>query len=212
VKISSWRVWVTTGVVAAAVSVLMIMLTPNAGPAASAKESSARAVPCPPPPSAPATMTSTDDFLKLDGIAGGSTDAKHPGEIVISSFVWGINMDLTACGEARSKPHVSDIVFTKSVDKASPKLAQYTATGKHIPTAVVTVRKAGSAQTEFLVITLTDVVVTSYSVGAPNVSLPQDTFGVAFGRIEYKFYPQREDGGLDSPVTFCFDIADNKAC
>ena len=34
-------------------------------------------------------MAAFDYFLKLDGIPGESTDAKHKGEIVVESFSWG---------------------------------------------------------------------------------------------------------------------------
>ena len=224
-KVPSWRVWVPTGVAGGALTALLVMLVPSAGPAAAAP-------PAAPPaaaqssnactaPLVPAPAGSTDYFLKLDGIQGGSTDAKHRDEISISSFVWGINLDRNACsgitaggsGGGTGKVHLSDIQFVKVIDKSSPKLAQAVATGKHISSAVLTARKAGGkAQQDFLVITLTQVSITSYSISASTGSVPQDTFDVSYAQIKYQFFPQRPDGGLESPITVCFNLAAGKNC
>ena len=36
-----------------------------------------------------------DAFIKLDGIAGESTDSKHKGEIEVLSFSWNIKQPIT---------------------------------------------------------------------------------------------------------------------
>jgi hypothetical protein len=77
---------------------------------------------------------------------------------------------------------------------------------------VLTARRAGPAQSEFLVIALSQVSIASYSIRASAGSLPQDVFGLTFTQIKYEFFAQRQDGGLDPPVTFCFDLAANKIC
>lgn len=227
-KFPSWRVWVPTGVAGGAVAALLVVLVPSAGPAAAAP-------PAAPPaaaaaaqsnnactaPLVPAPAGSIDYFLKLDGIQGGSTDAKHRNEIAISSFVWGINLDRNACsgvtpggsGGGAGKVRFSEIQFVKIIDMSSPKLAQAVATGKHISSAVLTARKAGGKQQQdFLVITLTQVSITSYSLSGSTGSVPQDTFDVSYAQIKYQFFPQRPDGGLESPITVCFNLAAGKNC
>lgn len=73
-------------------------------------------------------------FLKLDGIAGASTDDKHAGEIEVVSFNWSeSNKD-----KGKADPH--DALVLKAIDAATPKLAEAVAEGKAIPRAVVTVR------------------------------------------------------------------------
>ena len=60
---------------------------------------------------------------------------------------------------------MQDLVVSMVVSKASPKLMLGCATGKHYKDAVLTARKAGKAQQEFLVFKFKDVVVTSYQTG-----------------------------------------------
>jgi hypothetical protein len=55
---------------------------------------------------------------------------------------------------------VHDIVITKSQDKASAKLAQLCANGKHIPKVTITLRKAGAEQ-PYLTFTFTNVFTSS---------------------------------------------------
>jgi hypothetical protein len=55
------------------------------------------------------------------------------------------------------------------LDKASPALFLACANGKHLSSAVLTVRKAGKGQQEYLVLKLTDVMVSSYQTsGSAN--------------------------------------------
>ncbi|MCH7705683.1 MAG: type VI secretion system tube protein Hcp, partial [Chloroflexi bacterium] len=57
--------------------------------------------------------------------------------------------------------------LTKFIDKASPKLYQFLANGKTIPEIQLTVRNEaeGQARTEYLVIVMTNVMVTSVNAG-----------------------------------------------
>ncbi len=52
--------------------------------------------------------------------------------------------------------------FTAKVSKASPKLFQACATGQHLKVATLAARKAGERPSEYLKVTLTDVLVASY--------------------------------------------------
>ncbi|HET6252291.1 MAG TPA: type VI secretion system tube protein Hcp [Tepidisphaeraceae bacterium] len=73
-------------------------------------------------------------FLKLDGIAGSSTDEKHPNEIQLISFNW------SESNKEKAKPEPHDALVLKAIDATTPKLAEALATGKVIATATVTVR------------------------------------------------------------------------
>lgn len=171
-----------------------------------------QAIACPqPPPVAPADATS-EHFLKIDGILGESTDIKHVGEIKIGSFVWGVNLGtLMRCDKAPQTAIFSGVTFVKPLDKASPKLAEAAASGRHLPVAMLTARKVGSDQQEYLKVTFTDVVVAGYSTSAGG-ALPQDTFNLSFNRIHMQYFPQKPDGSLDAAVTFCWDIKESQLC
>src|SRR4051812_2840902 len=117
-----------------------------------------------------------DMFLKLDGIAGDSTDDKHKREINLTSvaFALGRGGDGTgsAAGGAGAAPAAKGRLQTLRVDKlydaASPKLLRAAASGRHIKSAVLTFRRSGDNDVEFLRYTLSDVQVTSYDQGGKD--------------------------------------------
>ncbi len=125
-----------------------------------------------------------DYFLKLDGIDGESTDKGHKGELDIDSFSWGATNSGIIGGRGTGKVSVHDISMTKRIDKSSPSLMLYAVTGKHIKEAVLTVRKPGKDQQEFIKIKFTDVIISSYQIGS-SVDIPTDSFSLNFAKIEF---------------------------
>lgn len=87
-----------------------------------------------------------DIFIKFYGIDGESLDLMHKKEIEILSWRWAVgqtsNMH-SGSGGGAGKSTVHDLQFEHYIDKSSPYLLQSCLTGKHIPEAVLTVRKAG---------------------------------------------------------------------
>jgi type VI secretion system secreted protein Hcp len=131
-----------------------------------------------------------DAFLKLDGIPGETTDKQHPGEIQVDSFSWGVE-NASSRGSGGGQASVQDFSFRSPVSKASPLLMLACATGKHIPTALITLRKAGF---EFIKIRLDDVLVSSYQTGGvanDGAERPEDSFSLAFVKIDFLYTVQR---------------------
>ena len=166
-----------------------------------------------------------DYFLKIDGIEGESQDEKHTNEIEISSFEWNEVQSGTFSlggGSGAGKVKMGDFKFAMRTNKSSPKLMLACATGKHIPTATLTCRKAGGGQQEFYTINLTEVLVSSYRTGSSidaegedgdqgyDSGVPMDLIGLNFGKIECTYRPQKPDGSLDNPVMAGYDITANK--
>src|SRR5580698_5239145 len=90
-----------------------------------------------------------DYFLKLDNIPGESKDTKHQGEIDILSWSFGATRGQAGYDSnlsSSSAGSLKDITVSKDTDKASSQLFLYCANGSHIPTLVITCRKAGGTQ------------------------------------------------------------------
>jgi type VI secretion system secreted protein Hcp len=160
-------------------------------------------------------MAAVDYFLKIDGIQGESLDSKHKGEIQLESFSWGEINPGTAHsggGGGAGKVQMQDLHFVMQINKASPKLMLACASGKHIKQAVLTARKAGKAQQEFLVFKFTDLLVSSYQTGGSQHAevLPMDQVSFNFARIELEYRPQKADGSLDAPIKAGWDLKTNK--
>lgn len=160
-----------------------------------------------------ATAAAVDYFLKIDGIEGESTDARHKGEIEIESFSWGeSNTGRTSSGGGggAGKVQMQDIHFTTKISKASPKLFLSCASGKHIKKATLIARKAGKEQQEFLKIEFTDVLVSSYQTGgSESDGLPTDQVSLNFTKIEFDYAPQNPDGSIGGVIGGSWDISEN---
>jgi type VI secretion system secreted protein Hcp len=160
-------------------------------------------------------MAASDYFLKVDGVQGESQDSKHKGEIEVLSFSWGETNSGGLAGPGggggAGKVAVQDFHFVKRFSKASPSLFLACASGKHLKSAVLTVRKAGKGQQEFLVYKFTDVFVSSYQTGgsAEDPEGPIDQISFGFARIEVEYRPQKADGSLDTPVKAGWDVLKN---
>ncbi|MQR02106.1 Hcp family type VI secretion system effector [Glaciimonas soli] len=155
-----------------------------------------------------------DIFLKINGIDGESKDDKHSNEIEVQSWSWGItqqsNMHAGSGGGA-GKATVDDLTFTHAVDKSSPNLMKYCLTGKHIDSAVLTVRKAGGNPLEFLKITMSDVIVTKVQPGGSNSDTGiQELIGLSFSKVKQEYAVQNAQGGSAGAITASYDIKGNK--
>ena len=154
-----------------------------------------------------------DFFLKLDGAdyKGESQDHKHKEEIQLESWSWGASQQGTSSaggGGGAGKVSMQDVHFTMMMNKASPMLMLACATGKHIPTGILTCRKAGDKPLEYLKIKLTDILVSSYQTGgsAHGGDLPVEQIAINFAKIELEYVPQRKDGTGDPSVKAGYDL------
>jgi type VI secretion system secreted protein Hcp len=155
--------------------------------------------------SSTSVVSASDMFLKLSGIKGESVDAKHKDEIDVLSWSWGMSTGTGKVKRGTIAPKcIQDLQLTKFVDTSTPQLIMQGVTGQTAKEATLTVRKAGKEQHEYLVIKMTDVLVTSYQTGGSSGdSQPLvDTVVLNFSSIEGEYRPQKEDGSLGTPVVF----------
>jgi type VI secretion system secreted protein Hcp len=156
-----------------------------------------------------------DYFLKIDGIPGESLDAKHKGEIDVLSWSWGetnpVQPGGPGSGSGAGKVQMQDFTFTAATSKASPSLMLAGASGKHLKSAVLTARKAGKAQAEFLTFSLSDVLVSAYQVGGVEGEVvPMDSVSLNFSKIQVEYKEQKPDGSLGASVKAGWDVKQNK--
>ena len=156
----------------------------------------------------PTRAALVDYFLKLDGIPGESVDEAHKDEIEIYSFSLGATQTGgTTGGGGAGRVIFTDISFTKPVDKSSPHLYLLCAQGKHIPTAILYGRKAGERPTDYYIIKLTDVLISSVQTsGASGGDRPTETLSLNYTKIEFSYARQKPDGSLEPPITTGWDI------
>jgi|SRR5215467_3296223 len=156
-------------------------------------------------------MAAVDYFLKIDGIQGESKADKHKDEIDIESFSWGATQSGTFAaggGGGAGKVSMQDFHFTMYQNKASPALMLACAQGDHIKHAILTCRKAGKDQQEFLKVTMSDVLVSSYQTGGSGGGdvLPTDQISLNFAKIEHEYKEQDNTGKLLGSHKKWFDL------
>jgi len=153
-------------------------------------------------------------FARIGTIKGESQDARHKDEIDVLSWSWGVSQSSTAghgAGGGAGKANFHDFTFTHHVDKATPLLMKTCATGQHISDATITVRKAGNGQQEYLIITLTDLIVTSVSTSvSAEGGTTIESVVLAFAKVDLEYKPQKPDGSLDAGVHFTYDLQAQK--
>ena len=154
-------------------------------------------------------------FIKMDGIQGESTDARHKDEIDVLSWSWGVTLPSSAhAGGAggAGKPIPADLKFTHRIDLASPSLIRACASGRRLKEAVVSVQKAGAdpraAPDPFLTIKLNDVLVKSVETGVYTLeNSATETVGIAFSKMEFEYRQEVKPGAVNKVF---WDVLANK--
>jgi len=142
-------------------------------------------------------------FLLVKGakhglIKGEAQDTQHKDEIEVLSWSWGMQGKPSLGGGAASgKASMHDLKIVKRVDSASTALMLALRTNEPITKAVLTLRKAGKSQVEYMKVTIEQGRVMSLSIdggdsnGTADV-LERVTF--SFNKIEVEYVPQGKDG------------------
>lgn len=157
-------------------------------------------------------------FLKIDGIVGESTDAKHKGEIEVESFSFGVTHSTSPGGGAggsggAGKAAFEDLNVVTPFSRAGPRLLQACATGEHLRSAVLTARRSGGKeQFEFMKLTLSDVLVSAYRSGAAGAEavIPSDQFSLAYSKLQIEHKAQSPSGGAGDSTVAGFDVTRNQ--
>jgi type VI secretion system secreted protein Hcp len=150
----------------------------------------------------------SDYLLEIDGIKGESTDEKHRDSIEIESFSWGAT-------NSGSVAKAITLSLGKRIDKASPQLFLACAKGNHIPQATLVCRKTtGGGKQDYYVITLSDILVSSYqsaagggSGGTAGTPLPVDQISFNYAKIKIE-YTRYDDAGqqVEDPIVVEHDF------
>jgi type VI secretion system secreted protein Hcp len=154
-----------------------------------------------------------DYYLKIDGIEGESADSSHKNEIDLESFSWGASQSGSMAyggGGGAGKASFQDFHFVMKVSKASPKLFLACASGQHIKSAILVCRRAGTEQQEYMTISMSDILVSSYQAGGSGGDVvPMDQISLNYAKIEVSYSPQDAKGSLGSPVKTGWNVKEN---
>ena len=158
----------------------------------------------------------SDIFAKIGDIKGESLDDNHKDEIDVMSYSWGVTQTGSIAGGGgggEGKAQFNDFNFTTNVSKASPFLFLACASGEHIKDATISVRKAGAGKTpeDYLILKMTDVLISSYQPSASSGGdRPTESISMAFAKVEFSYRAQNDKGQLEPAITVGWDLKANK--
>ena len=152
-----------------------------------------------------------DAFMKFDGIDGSSQSKDHKGAIDVVSWNWGVTTQTNGSGSGggsgRARAHEFRIVHR--YDLASPHLASFAATGKHLKDATLNVAHPG-ARKDFLTVTMKDLVVTEVLVSGEEDDVDEEVaLQPAWIRFDYA-EPGPGGGATGRTSSVTWDIRSNK--
>jgi type VI secretion system secreted protein Hcp len=157
-----------------------------------------------------------DMYLKFEGdkFKGESRDKTHATQIDILAWSWGMSNSGTAHmggGAGAGKVNMQDVSVTKYVDASSAGLMLACATGEHIPTAQLWVRKAGTTPLEYIIITMTECLITAVTTGGSGgEDRLTENVTVNFAKVKFEYVEQDALGKPKTPSKeFTYNIAEN---
>jgi type VI secretion system secreted protein Hcp len=143
---------------------------------------------------------SADFFLHVQTKRAGKVKGEavapgHQDDIVLSGWSWGLTAG-SALGDtqATARRSYSALTVRKQVDAASTALMSALATNDEVKEAKLSLRRAGGAQEDFLVITLKGARVTSLQHAGDETGGTSETVTLAFTEVQVEYRPQQSTG------------------
>jgi type VI secretion system secreted protein Hcp len=151
-------------------------------------------------------------------IVGDSTNAQHPGEVVLTSYSQNdsnpVNLARGA-GGSTGKATCGQITIQKALDRSSPeflgKVFQGSVSSATVP-VTITFEKAGGegAAFQFYKVQLYEVAVTSITQNDSSGDLGvTETIMLEAGKFRFTYTPQKPDGTKGTAVVFGWDCIKN---
>ena len=161
-------------------------------------------------------------YMKIDGIDGNVTAKGLEKTIELKSANFSVKRNMNTKPGATAdregtKPSVSEMVITKEVDSASPRLFGDATVGTTIPTVTISFVNTGKDLAEYHSVILKDVLVSGYelthndaassaSEGEPTNAKPTERVSFNYTNIEVKNTPYSKDHKAGSPVSVGYNL------
>lgn len=159
-------------------------------------------------------MANLTAYMKIPDVPGESQRAEHEEEIDIHDVQWIIEQASVAQvgrGRSQSRAQVDALKCKKYYDASSPYLALACMQAKSFDEIILSVRKdSGEAHLDYLVITMTNVIISSYHVigaGDNGGQMIEEMFGLSFEEVNINYTVQADDHSAGDEHEVEFDIA-----
>ena len=154
-------------------------------------------------------------FVKIDGVPGESEVDAHKGEIEVLSFSMGAVQPVSgtpssAGGATSASVEFSNVTMTKFVDKSTPKLYKFCASGNHINSITFSFHRAAKdgSTVKYMEIVLTNTIIANISTsGSGGEDILVENLSLNFGAIQITYTEMaRKEGGEEGNLPFKMDL------
>ncbi len=148
-------------------------------------------------------------------VNGDVTTTGFEKQFEVFSFQWGVGRGIgsptgSSGNREASTPSISEVTVSKSLDNASGGLLKEALSSGGKATLVISfVRTDGAGADGFLEVTLTDTMISGYSISSGG-DKPSENISFNFVKIEVKFTPMNTDGTKGSPFPVTYDLGAQK--
>lgn len=153
-------------------------------------------------------------YMQIEGIEGTVTEDKHKKWIEVDRLGFSVSREVAmvsgkVADRANAKPQFAEISTGKSYDDASPKLFTWGTVGT---AKKVVIHFTKDDNNTFIEITLTDTLLSRYSLDGAGASDPSESFSLNYTKIEIKRIPYDAQNKAGTPIPVGYDLAAMKAC
>ena len=153
-----------------------------------------------------------DMFMEIDTIKGECEDSVFKAKNAMDVLAWSWGMSNSGdthhgSGAGAGVVNISDLSFTKRVDKASPILMLGVCVGTHYAKAVLSLRKAGEKPLVYYRVTMEDVIITSlHTGGSGGEDRFTENLTLNFAKFNVDYVAQGAKGAADATIPMAYDI------
>ncbi|MBL1293288.1 MAG: type VI secretion system tube protein Hcp [Thiotrichales bacterium] len=156
-------------------------------------------------------------FVKYDGITGQVNDSEHKGWMRVHELAWEAGREITSNTSTRgdresSNARIGDLVMTRLMDKATPKIFLEACCGKGKDVEIhLTKSGKGSGAEIYMAYVLKNCLISHYAMSCTpkHKNRPTERITISFTELEVKYTPYDDEGMAQGPLVVGFDTKTN---
>ncbi len=163
-------------------------------------------------PSRASSAGSSDIFLHVQAkragkIKGEAVSPGHEDDIIVQSWHWGVAASSAiGSGQATARRSYRGLTVVKLIDTATTALMSALTTNDEIKEAKLTMRKPGSEQMDYFLVTLNNARVSAIDHATDAQGNTLETVTLQFTKVEVEYRPQKSTGGRGGSFTFMDEL------
>ncbi len=156
-------------------------------------------------------------FIEYEGIEGNCTAEGYEKHIQVDSLQFGVGRGISMepgnlANREATRPSLSEVTFTHKTDNSATALFKEAVSGSNGKTVTIKFVQTGADKlVEFMTYTLTDVLVSGYSISADGHGDPIESVSLSYSKIEVKYNDYDKSNKSASPQIVGYDLTTAKA-